>query len=63
MILTDDDFDTVLTFFDTCTAYADPDTVISGIVEEELSAWESGARSLEDAAKMIQSRVWIYLNE
>lgn len=40
---------------------ADP-TVLS-IITEEMSAWNSGVRSFEDAAKNIDSRVWIYLNE
>ena len=39
------------------------DTVISSILEEELSAYRSGGKSLEEAAKLIQSRVGIYLNE
>ncbi|MBQ8576684.1 MAG: extracellular solute-binding protein [Clostridia bacterium] len=39
------------------------DTVIRGIIEEELSYAESGVRTVDEAAKMIQSRVFIYINE
>ena len=37
-------------------------TVMS-IINEELSYWQSGVKTPEEIAKIIQSRVWIYLNE
>ena len=61
--LTDADRETVLAFFDTCISRADPDETIDAIVQEELSAYESGSKTLRDAAQLIQSRVRIYLNE
>lgn len=39
------------------------DVTVMEIVTEELLAYSAGIRTLEDAAKIIQSRVWIYLNE
>ena len=30
---------------------------------EELSYWQNNARTLEETTKIIDSRVWIYLNE
>ncbi len=39
------------------------DETVAEIVKEELSAWEGIARSLEETTKIIDSRVWIYLNE
>jgi len=39
------------------------DAVIDGIIDEELSAVTAGIRTKEDAAKIIQSRVSIYLSE
>ncbi|MBQ8578965.1 MAG: extracellular solute-binding protein [Clostridia bacterium] len=39
------------------------DPIISDIIEEELSAVENGVRSPEEAVKIIQSRVFIYINE
>ena len=64
-ILTEEDKETFLSFFEhaameTVTA---KDSVIESILKEELSAYDSGAKTLEDVSKLIQSRVWIYLNE
>ena len=61
--ITDEDKQQLMRFFETCMGRADTDAVISGIVEEELSAYRAGVRSLEDASRMIQSRVQIYLYE
>ncbi len=40
-----------------------PDITIETIIDEELSAVQSGIRSREEAAKIIQSRASIYLSE
>jgi len=63
VILTDEDCEMLLDFFETCSARTNVDVTILGIIEEELSAYQSGVRTLSDAAKLIQSRVWIYVNE
>ena len=63
VVFTEEDKAALLAFLDTCRMQANTDTVITSIVNEELSAWREGVRSLEDAAKIIDSRVWIYLNE
>ncbi|MBQ7300398.1 MAG: extracellular solute-binding protein [Clostridia bacterium] len=39
------------------------DQTVMSIINEELSYWQNGVKSLEETAKIIQSRVWIYLNE
>ena len=39
------------------------DTMIRSIIEEELSYVSQGVRSAEEAGKIIQSRVFIYINE
>ncbi len=62
-ILTDSDIETVYHFFDTATSHASPDATVSQIVTEELSAYESGAKTLEEITRLMQSRVSIYLNE
>ena len=36
---------------------------ISAIIMEEAGAFFHGDKSAEDAAKVIQNRVWLYLNE
>ena len=61
--ITDEDKSAMLAFFEDCRMYANADPVITEIVNEELSYWHGGARTLEETAKIIQSRVWIYLNE
>ncbi|MBP3919469.1 MAG: extracellular solute-binding protein [Clostridia bacterium] len=61
--MTEEDRAAILDFFDTCVSGERADTVIWGIVTEELSAYQAGAKTLDDAAALIQNRVWIYLNE
>lgn len=39
------------------------DVTVMEIVTEELSAYNAGIRTLEDAAKIIQSRTYIFINE
>ena len=63
IIITDEEIDTILNFFENCRMKAGTDSTILSITEEELSAYRSGAKSLEEVTALIQSRVWIYLNE
>ncbi|MBE6657816.1 MAG: hypothetical protein E7604_05150 [Ruminococcaceae bacterium] len=60
--ITDDDRAEIMHFFDELRCPI-TDPTIAEIVTEELSAWEGGARSLGETAKIIDSRVWLYLNE
>ncbi|MBQ7983534.1 MAG: hypothetical protein IJ302_08185, partial [Clostridia bacterium] len=65
VVLTEQDKDGLLALLSaegTVSSAAD-NTVISGILEEELSAYKAGAKTLEEVAGLMQSRVWIYLNE
>ena len=39
------------------------DTTMTAILEEELSAYRAGIRSLEETQNILQSRLWIYINE
>ena len=59
----DDDKAAILSFFENCHMRANADPFILSIVNEELSFYEGHARSLEETTKIIDSRVWIYLNE
>ncbi|MBE6657465.1 MAG: hypothetical protein E7604_03375 [Ruminococcaceae bacterium] len=63
VVITDEDKAAMLDFFENCRMQAGSDPVIADIVEEELSYWYGGAKTLEETTKIIQSRVWIYLNE
>ena len=60
--ITDEDKAEIMHFFDHLCA-GNTDKTVAEIVKEELSAYESGVKSLDDTSKLIQSRVWIYLNE
>ncbi len=62
-VLSDDDIAAIFDFFDTATSHARPDATVLEIVNEELSAYESGAKTLEEVTRLMQSRVQIYLNE
>lgn len=55
--------DAVMAFFCNGSTRSDGDKTVRAIVDEELSAAASGVRSIADAAKLIQSRVFIYINE
>ncbi len=55
-----DDF---MDFLAHCHMKAGTDDTVLQIVTEELSYWENGVTPIEEAAKKIQSRVQIYLNE
>ncbi|MBQ7301739.1 MAG: extracellular solute-binding protein [Clostridia bacterium] len=61
--ITDEDKERILSFFDNSKSYYNPDEVINKILNEELSVYRAGARTLEETTKIIDSRVWIYLNE
>ena len=39
------------------------DTTVQTIINEEMSAYRAGVRSLAEAQKIMQSRLWIYINE
>ncbi|MBQ7983985.1 MAG: extracellular solute-binding protein [Clostridia bacterium] len=61
--ISDEDSTVLIDFLNTCEASAGYDYTVYHIVEEELSAYTSGAKTLEEVTSLIQSRVWIYLNE
>ncbi len=55
--------DAVMAYFCNGNTRSDGDKTVHAIVDEELSAAASGVRSIADAAKIIQSRVHIYISE
>lgn len=61
--LTDDDRDLFLRFLDRAVVRTAADATLQSILDEELSYVESGVRSPEEAGKILQSRVGIYLAE
>ncbi|MBP3919784.1 MAG: hypothetical protein J6I50_11535 [Clostridia bacterium] len=63
IIMTEEEKVKFYTYLDTPMPTVPVDETVSGIIEEELSTWRAGAASLSDAAKRIQNRVFIYVNE
>ena len=39
------------------------DTTMSAIIKEELSAYRAGVRTLSEMQRILQSRLYIYVNE
>jgi hypothetical protein len=60
---TDEKKEEIMAFFEDAKLCTSVDRTVQSIVNEELSAWHGGVRTLEETTKIIDSRVWIYLNE
>ena len=60
---TDEKKEEIMAFFEDAKLCTFVDRTVQSIVNEELSAWHGGVRTLEETTKIIDSRVWIYLNE
>ena len=61
--LTEDYADAFIDFLNSCHMKANVDNTLKSIVTEEISFWQGNATTLEETTKIIDSRVWIYLNE
>jgi len=61
--VSDDDRDLFIRFLDRAVVRTAADATLQSILDEELSYVESGVRSPEEAGKILQSRVGIYLAE
>ena len=61
--LSDDLAEKVVALIEGTTRVANYDTTITDIVKEDCEAYFSGQKSAEDVAKLIQSKVNIYVNE
>lgn len=61
--ITECDREAFFDFIKSCRMKDTVDSQIQSIVTEELSYWQNNARTLEETTKIIDSRVWIYLNE
>lgn len=61
--ITNDDRAAIRRFLMTAEAQSLTDATMNAILEEELSAYRAGIRSLEETQNILQSRLWIYINE
>ena len=61
--VSDKDRQKLLDFFNSTDVKSYTDDTVTDIVEEEFDAYEAGAITAAEAAKRIQNRIFIYLNE
>ena len=61
--MTQEQADEILEVIETCTKVASYDTDIYDIVNEQAQAYFAGQRSLDEVARLIQSKANIYVNE
>ena len=61
--ITDEDKQMLLDFFENLRPRKQTVSIVKSIIDEEISYWVNNARTLEETTKIIDSRVWIYLNE
>ena len=59
----EDDLAAVRTLLYNTETTVNIDTTVQNVINEELSAYRAGVRSLAEAQKIMQSRLWIYINE
>ena len=59
----EDDLAAVRTLLYNTETTVNIDTTVQTIINEEMSAYRAGVRSLAQAQKIMQSRLWIYINE
>jgi ABC-type glycerol-3-phosphate transport system substrate-binding protein len=61
--MTQEQADRALSVIENCTRMANYDDAVFGIVSEEAGYYFSGTRSVDDVARLIQSRVASYMSE
>ena len=61
--MTQEQADDILSVIETCTKVASYETSIYNIVNEQAQAYFAGQRSLDEVARLIQSKANIYVNE
>ena len=62
-VMTQEQADEVLSIIETCTKVASYDTSIYEIVNEQAQAFFADQKSIDDVARLIQSKANIYVNE
>ena len=61
--MTQEQADEVLSIIETCTKVASYDTSIYDIVNEQAQAFFADQKSVDEVARLIQSKANIYVNE
>lgn len=61
--VTQEQYDAVMALIDSATRFADYDTNVMNIISEEAAGFLAGDKSVDEAARLIQSRVNLYIQE
>ena len=61
--MTDEEYNAIMELLKNTTTFARYDSSITDILTEEVQAYFEGQKSAEETAKMLQSRIKLYVNE
>ena len=61
--VTQEQYDTVMELIESTTNFLDYDQSVLSIITEEAAGYLAGDRSVEEASRLIQSRVSLYIQE
>ena len=61
--VTQEQYDTVMELIESTTNFLDYDQSVLSIITEEAAGYLAGDRSVEEASRLIQSRVNLYIQE
>ena len=61
--VTQEQYDAVMAVIDSTTSFVDYDQNVLNIISDEAAGYLAGDRSVEEASRLIQSRVNLYIQE
>ena len=61
--VTQEQYDAVLALIDSTTTFVDYDQNVLDIISDEAAGYFAGSKTVEEASKLIQSRVSLYIQE
>ena len=61
--VTQEQFDAVMALIDSTTSFVDYDLNVLSIISDEAAGYLAGSKTVEEASKLIQSRVSLYIQE
>ena len=61
--VTQEQYDAVMAVIDSTTSFVDYDQNVLNIISDEAAGYLAGSKTVEEASKLIQSRVSLYIQE
>ena len=61
--VTQEQYDAVMALIDSTTSFVDFDQNVLSIISDEAAGYFAGSKTVEEASKLIQSRVGLYMQE